>query len=363
MKRALFIIFKKYSGILEGGGMANQRNLTMAQRVLGEENVDVIYLHDESKRRSLWNVMASAVCYPFGYWNGLTPNLVRAMVDRAMEYDNVFLSTSLFGIIARELKRRQYRGRIIAHFHNVESLYYEAALSKHLLIRRIVIDCARKNDGFSCQYADTVVALNRRDSETLQRMYGRGADVLAPIALTDKCRGIQFDKHVMTGRRPQCLFLGSYFPANRDGIVWFVQQVLPHVDVELKVVGKGMARLKEEECMRGIDIVSDVPDLAPYFLAADFMIMPIFSGSGMKVKTCESLMYGKNILGTDEAFEGYDIDTDRVGGLCNTADDFIRHIRKYVEHPLTRFNAYAREVYEQKYSEESTLEVFKAMFV
>ena len=48
MKRALFIIFKKYRGILEGGGVANQRNLTMAQRVLDEGNVDVIYLHDES---------------------------------------------------------------------------------------------------------------------------------------------------------------------------------------------------------------------------------------------------------------------------------------------------------------------------
>ena len=66
MKRALFIIFKKYSGILEGGGMANQRNLTMAQRVLGSENVYTIYLHDESKRRSLWNRLLSALCFPFG---------------------------------------------------------------------------------------------------------------------------------------------------------------------------------------------------------------------------------------------------------------------------------------------------------
>ena len=362
MRRALFIIFKKYSGILEGGGMANQRNLTMAQQVLGEENVDVIYLHDESKRRSVWNLMASAACFPFGYYNGLLPSCVKEMVEKAEHYDYVFLSTSLFGIIARELKKRNYRGKIIAHFHNVESLYYEAALSKRLPFRHVIINCAAKNDGFCCQYADTIVALNQRDSEMLQRLYGRGADVLAPIALKDKCKDVKFDTEVMTGRRPLCLFLGSYFPANREGIVWFVQQVLPHVDVDLQVVGKGMARLKEEECMRGIDIVSDVPDLASYFIAADFMILPIFSGSGMKVKTCESLMYGKNILGTDEAFEGYDIEAERVGGRCNTADDFIRSIRHYVEHPVPRFNAYARSVYEQKYSEESTLEIFQRIF-
>ena len=28
----------------------------------------------------------------------------------------------------------------------------------------------------------------------------------------------------------------------------------------------------------------------------------------MKVKTCEALMYGKNILGTTETFEGYELD-------------------------------------------------------
>lgn len=38
------------------------------------------------------------------------------------------------------------------------------------------------------------------------------------------------------------------------------------------------------------------------------MVMPIFSGSGMKVKTAEALMYGKFLIGTKEAFEGYEID-------------------------------------------------------
>ncbi len=39
----------------------------------------------------------------------------------------------------------------------------------------------------------------------------------------------------------------------------------------------------------------------------DYIISPIFVGGGMKVKTCEALMYGKNIIGTSESFEGYDI--------------------------------------------------------
>ena len=141
--------------------------------------------------------------------------------------------------------------------------------------------------------------------------------------------------------------------------MWFVENVLPHVDVKLQVVGKGMARLKEEECMRGIDIKSDVPDLATYFLSADFMILPIFSGSGMKVKTCESLMYGKNIIATDEAFVGYEVDYDKVGGKCNTAEEFISCIKDFENHPRPRFNVYSRQMFLEKYSEAAVVEKFR----
>ena len=89
------------------------------------------------------------------------------------------------------------------------------------------------------------------------------------------------------------------------------------------------------------------------------MILPIFKGSGMKVKTCESLMYGKNIIATDEAFVGYDVDYDRVGGKCNTAEEFIACIEDFENHPRPRFNAYSRQMYLEKYSEAAVVEKFR----
>ncbi len=363
MKRALYVTFKKYNGILDGGGMANLRNLTMARRGLGADCVDTVYLHDDSKKRSLWNLFVSALCFPFGYFNGMIPSKVAEIADKAMAYDYVFISTTVLGVLAKELRKRNYRGTIIAHFHNVESVYYDSQLPKRMPLRSLIIGCAAKNDEYCCRYADTILTLNRRDSDILYRMYGRKADIFAPIALEDKCATTEFDLKATTGRRPLCLFLGSYFAANAEGITWFVKNVLPHVDIDLKIVGRGMARLKEDnDCFRDIEIVSDAPDLAPYFLSADFMILPIFSGSGMKVKTCESLMYGKNILGTDEAFEGYTLDAARVGGCCNTADDFIQCLQRYAANPLPRFNSYSRKVYEESYSDTSSLSVFRKAF-
>ena len=89
------------------------------------------------------------------------------------------------------------------------------------------------------------------------------------------------------------------------------------------------------------------------------MVLPIFKGGGMKVKTCESLMYGKNILATDESWEGYDLDCEMAGGRCNTAQDFIDRINAISAHPIPRFNAYSRSVFVERYSEDVVKDKFR----
>ena len=122
-----------------------------------------------------------------------------------------------------------------------------------------------------------------------------------------------------------------------------------------------MVQLKKDypELLKDIEVVSDAPSLEPYFLEADVMVLPIFSGSGMKVKTCESLMYGKNILGTNETFEGYEVDYKQVGGLCNTAEDFIVALQELATNPRPRWNAYSRNAFVTHYSLEAQKEMFK----
>ena len=89
------------------------------------------------------------------------------------------------------------------------------------------------------------------------------------------------------------------------------------------------------------------------------MVLPIFTGSGMKVKTCESLMHGKNIIGTTEAFEGYDVDIKKVGGECNTAEEFIALLNDFAKNPRPKFNEYSRKIFIEKYSENAVAEMFK----
>lgn len=354
----LFIRYKKSKNILEGGEQASQKNYNVMSQLVGDDHITTYYVHDENRKKTVWDYAKGVFYFPFNYYFGLTPKRVREIAAIAQSYDIVFIDRSVFGIVAMKLKETNYKGRIISFFHNVEVPYFEAKLGD-MPGKRVFLRCIDQNDKFACQYSDKTIALNPRDDGELFDRYGRHADVLIPVAFKDKYRRERYSEE-MTRPQPICLFLGAYFLPNNEGVVWFVKNVLPHVNIRMKVVGKGMAKLKAEElALKDIEVVSDAPDLLPFFEEADIMILPIFKGSGMKVKTCESLMYGKNIIATDEAFMGYEVEYDKVGGKCNTAEEFINCIRDFEENPRPRFNIYSRQMFLEKYSEEAVVEKFR----
>lgn len=358
--KVLFIRYKKSSGIAEGGEKASQQHFDCLADIAGANNVDTYYVHDESQKKSKFDYMKGALFFVFNYFFGLSPRRTRQIVQMSSRYDVVFIDRSVFGIIAKKLKKSNYKGKVITFFHNVEVPYFQAKLGKKRPLDRLILGCVDKNDSYSCKYSDKIVVLNKRDKDEIARRYGKVADNILPISLSDRYADEPTCGDVFTSARPSCLFVGAYFTPNNEGILWFVKNVLPHVNIDLKIVGKGMSKLKKDEPSLGnVSVESDVADLKPYFRQADIMILPIFKGSGMKVKTCESLMYGKNILGTSETFEGYDLDYRKVGGLCNTAEDFIDAINDFIAKPRPRFNTYSRNFYLEHHSEASALEIFK----
>lgn len=360
--RILIVRYKKTRGVPEGGEQGSEKNLIVLRQIAGEENVDTYFIHDEAHRRTPWEYLQGILYMPFGYYFGLTPRRVKEIVNKAQAYDVVFVDRSVFGIIAKRLKEGGYRGRVVCFFHNVEVVYFSAKYSDKLNpMRWLVVPCADRNDRWSCQYADRIIALSTRDDNELFCRYSRYADVLIPVAFVDRYQRDTYPSE-LTAEKPLCMFLGAYFPANVEGIEWFVKNVLPKVNIRMQIVGKGMEKLKEAEWMRpDIEVLSNVPDLDPLFEAADIMVLPIFKGSGMKVKTCESMMFGKNIVGTPEAWSGYELDYAKAGACVFTPEEFIAVLNDFCQHPRPRHNAYSREVFVTQYSASRMVDKFRAV--
>lgn len=374
MNKLLFIRYRKADKVDAGGEQGTNSNYQALSEIVGEENITVFHIHDTAEmdvfrlfdskniRKSISQGFSILINFLKGYYFGLSPQKVQEIVELARQHQHVFIDRSVFGIIADALDEAGYPGTIITFFHNVEPVYFKAKISKFKLWKPIVIKCVKKNETQACLFSDFVITLNERDKDEINKRYGRMADILSPVVFKDTYKLTEYPKEI-TSSPPTCLFLGTYFPMNVQGILWFVKNVLPQTDIKLQIVGKGMSTIvpKVEE-YKNIEVFSDVPDLRPFIENADIMLFPIFEGSGMKVKTCEALMYGKNIIGTAEAFEGYELDTSKAGACCNTKKEFLAAIKDFTEHPRPRFNAYSREVFVNNYSADERKKRYEKMF-
>lgn len=76
--------------------------------------------------------------------------------------------------------------------------------------------------------------------------------------------------------------------------------------------------------------------------------MPIFYGDGMKIKTAEAMMYGKTILASDEALEGYEVKDIQGIYRCNTREEYLETIHM-IERNENYYNKSVRNLFLSKY--------------
>jgi glycosyltransferase involved in cell wall biosynthesis len=97
---------------------------------------------------------------------------------------------------------------------------------------------------------------------------------------------------------------GSYVPYER-GLAWFVREVLPRiaarVPVRVDVVGTPPARPVEAT---GVRYVGRVPSVEPFYAASHGVIVPVFEGSGTRLKILEAIAYGRPVISTGLGAEG-----------------------------------------------------------
>lgn len=277
-------------------------------------------------------------------------SLVEKMI-RLQSIEILYVSNSYYGRLTKYIKKKT-TVTIINFFHNVESDFFHAMYKSTPSIRSYLYYLkAHYWERCATQYADRIITLNNRDSNRLRDLYGRKADFLLPTSFKDSFEPIE-------GIIPDIdyLFLGSSFFANIEGVQWFLNNVIPKTKGNFTIAGKNMEKVPFKNLNDRVTVIGFVEDLNALYARAKCIISPIFSGSGMKTKTAEALMYGKTIIGNKEAFEGYIINKNCMIE-CNTSDEFIDALSKLDVIPS--FNDSARSHFLENYSDECILSKYK----
>ncbi|MCM1537454.1 MAG: glycosyltransferase family 4 protein [bacterium] len=269
----------------------------------------------------------------------------------------VYLDTSKLGKCAKYIKEN-YGCRVIVFFHNVESDYslnFVWNKGRQYLLPYLA---SLINEKEVVKYADQLVCLNERDKMRIEKVYGRSPETIIPISLSDKLQKEKINVDWSRG----ILFVGSLFPPNYQGIRWFVNEVMSRLPNEhLTIVGKGFEEKKAELERKNVTIIGTVEDVSSCYYMYPIVVMPIQYGSGMKVKTAEAMMYGKTILATDEALEGYEVNGVKGIFRCNTAEQFVDAIKKVMSEKINSFNEGVRELFLEHYEFGATCRQFEKL--
>lgn len=268
------------------------------------------------------------------------------------KYDYVFVQQSLLGRACSFIKRHFPTIKIITFYHNVEFHYakeYRKVMGgiKVLPFYWLVKYWEKR----AVLNSDFTITLNKRDSTLLQEYYNVTVSSELPTSFADNYSSTT--NLTDTLEVIDYLFVGVAFFANIQGVQWFIDNVMPFVSGSLCIVGKGMDTVQFSNLNDRIKVIGFVDNLSEYYYHSRFVVSPIFYGAGMKTKTAEALMYGKTIVGTKEALEGY-IKDDRCMIECNCATDFIKAINN--TYP-TLHNPYSRKLFIENYSYKQSLEI------
>lgn len=190
--------------------------------------------------------------------------------------------------------------------------------------------------------AAAVVTLSVEDEAIL-----RGEGVRNVCTIAPPC-GIPVD--LATPSRPDgralAVFIGRLDDdVNREAFFLFAREVWPRVRADVRVqtrvvfaggVPDDAVRRGAAECGLEIQAPLSDADAGRLLAAADIVLLPITSGTGIKIKTLNAMSRGKATIGFANAFRGVGVTNGSDALIAESAEDFAGLIEMLIEDPSRR---------------------------
>jgi hypothetical protein len=209
--------------------------------------------------------------------------------------------------------------------------------------------------------ADLILSFSVKDQKIITDNYNLDSNVVN-FFIDDKIKLIDYSKINLSRKFS---FFGAWNrPENMGGLVWFINNVLPNIDKDIKfeIIGPGIDESFADQ-LKGNNSITYLGFLEnPYLNIAESqaLIAPIFQGAGVKVKVIESLALGTSVLGTSVAFEGIDNLDDTCMILCQSKEDFIKTINTFPASSEERKES-SKLLFENSYQANSVVNLFNSL--
>lgn len=227
------------------------------------------------------------------------------------------------------LIRRLSKARIALRSHNIEHQIWErhiphekSGLKKWYL--RLQNRRLKRFELEAFKAVDAIVTITDIDRQNTEKLVPRkplftcltGVDMSRyPASGAATCPGTAFH------------FASMDWLPNIEAVDWLMSEVWPLVQkkdhgVKLVLAGRGMPGRFSKLRSAQVEVQEHVADSKQFYKDHDIMLVPLWSGSGLRIKLVEGLAYGKPIITTSIGAEGIPYEHGKHLLIADTPQEF-----------------------------------------
>lgn len=282
-------------------------------------------------------------------------NKLRLILEDA-EFDIIQLE-SIFCTPYLNVLRQYSNAKIVVRAHNVEFKIWELLAQNeanplkkwylNLLAKRLEryeVDVLKKVDG--------IVAITQEDETDFKALGIDTRSTVTPIGMdinSISCSSL--------GKKLSLYHLGAMdWAPNVEGIEWFLNKVWPLINKSIPeatahFAGRKMPASLLSRSTANLTVEGEVADASEFISDKNIAVIPILSGSGMRVKIIEALAHGKVVITTSLGATGIKYKDGINLLIANTPSEFVEKLQLLKNEPslIQAIGSEARKLAEQEY--------------
>lgn len=246
----------------------------------------------------------------------------------------------LFVVPYLDVVKENSKAKVIYRAHNIEfDVWERIALTEKFTPRRSYLQfLARRLKVYETEQINRfhqVFAISEQDRQSILRFGCKTPLEVFPVAL-------DFEKYITDPSKtsfPTLFHLGAMdWRPNKEGLEWFLDEIWPDIEklnseLRFYIAGKNMQKQFFEYDSENLVVEGEVFDAVEFINSKAIMIVPLLSGSGMRVKIIEGMAMRKCIIATSMAAEGIKCENGKDILIADTADEFYRAILQCITNP------------------------------
>lgn len=238
--------------------------------------------------------------------------------------------------------RKFSKAKVVIRMHNIEHQIWERLADNESnpvmqMVYRVNKKQLERVENTILKKMDGYMTISDPDFQYFHKTAVAVPGVVIPFGID--MENYELEDDYIASDKPSLCHIGSMnWSPNMEGIEWFLDDVWPliheaHPELQFTVAGHGTPDKLLQRQDPNVRFVGAVPNANEFMLDHDMMIVPLLSGSGVRVKIVEAMALGRVVITTSVGAEGLAVENGKHLFIADTPEEFLSIIDKCIQTP------------------------------